>query len=77
MKLKVEAGLDGRLPKSFEWHGRRHKVISIGRRWNVDDEHFMLVMTSQDNIFELAFHPLKQTWRLLRTPQDFGKQSFV
>lgn len=77
MKLKVEAGPDGLFPKSFEWHGRRQEVISIGRRWDVDDELFMLVMTSQDDIFELAFNPFKQTWRMLRSPQDFGKQPFV
>ena len=77
MKLKVETGPDERFPKSFEWDGRRHKVISIGRRKNIDDELFMLVMTSQNNIFELAFRASNQGWRLVRTPQDFGKQHLV
>ncbi|MCH7586803.1 MAG: hypothetical protein IIC78_02010 [Chloroflexi bacterium] len=77
MNLNLETGPEGRFPKSFEWHGVRQVVISIGRHRIVDDELFMLIMANEDNIFELAFHRLEQTWRVHRTPRDFGKRRFV
>ncbi len=75
--ITVEARFDGGgglRPSAFEWRGRRFSVASIGRQWQAGEERRILVMTPQQQTFELAFLAGQGAWRLRRAPRDFGER---
>jgi len=75
-RIEVEARLDneGRLlPRAFTWRGRRYEIVSHGRHWKVREEFHFLVMAPGDRTFELVHSPEASSWRMRRSPGDFGK----
>jgi len=79
--IAVEARFepDGTIyPLAFILQGRRYRIASISRQWEHDGEHRFLVMTSEEQIYVLAFLPDKRIWRLSRRPEDFkGRRKVV
>jgi hypothetical protein len=74
VEIRVQA--DGTLqPKAFRWRERRYEISSIGRRWRHEGGEHMLVMAPEGMPFELAYVHADGTWRLLRTPDDFGSRA--
>ncbi len=75
--IEVEARFtaEGRiLPKSFVWRERRYALAAIGRQWEEDGERRFLVMTADEQVYDLAYLPAEAAWRLRRTPQHFGSK---
>ncbi len=73
--IAVEARFeeDGAIfPLAFIWQGRRYSISSLGRQLEQDGERRFLVMTLNEQIYELAYQPMEGTWRLSRRPGDFG-----
>jgi hypothetical protein len=72
VEARFEAGGSIR-PLTFEWRGRRHVVVSLGRQWDQDNEQHFLVMTPDDRVYELALAPDPPrsggTWWLCRAPE--------
>lgn len=78
--IPVEARfeLDGSLrPIAFEWHDQRYVIESYGRQWQENVTRHFLVMASGDQVFELAYHPGRNQWHLIRSPQDFNRPTPV
>ncbi len=67
--VEVHIGADGApIPVSFAWEGRRYKVADRGRTWVEDDAQCFLVMTAQEEIFELRLMA-DGRWMLARAPE--------
>jgi hypothetical protein len=78
--IAVEARFerDGTLrPLSFDWKGRRYLVESQGRQWEEKDVQHFLVMVGEDQVFELAYFPSENQWKLIRSPHDLRRQHIV
>jgi len=58
-------------PLAFSWRGKRYHVASIGRQWEQDGERHFLVMTPDEQVYELAYLLKEGCWRLRRRSQDF------
>ena len=58
-------------PLAFSWRGKQYRVTSIGRQWEQDGERHFLVMTPDEQVYELAYLQKEGCWRLRRRPQDF------
>jgi len=70
--VEVRFKADGAIrPLAFSWQGKRNQVASIGRQWEQDGERHFLVMTPDEQVYELAYLPKEECWRLCRRPQDF------
>ena len=70
--VEVHLMADGAIrPLAFSWRGRRYRVTSIGRQWEQDGERHFLVMTLDEQVYELAYLQKEGGWRLRRRPQDF------
>jgi hypothetical protein len=68
--IAVEARfkLDGTVqPLAFLWQERRYSIAALGRRWEEDQEQHFLVMTPNNKVFEISYHPNER-----RRPEDFG-----
>ncbi len=52
---------------SFVWQGTRHPVTSQGRQWVTADGRHILVMTTGDRVFELAWSG-QGPWQVLKVP---------
>ncbi len=63
------------IPKSFEWRGVKHTILSLGRQWVQDGNWHFLVMASAEEVYELVYQSEEMRWHILRTPQDFGGRS--
>lgn len=73
-KIAVEAHfeVDGTIrPIAFLWQGKRLRIASLGRRWEKESERHFLVMTHDEQVYELVFLTTECGWRLRRRPQDF------
>jgi hypothetical protein len=46
------------------WQGRSYMITDIGRRWNSEDGQHMLVLTSEQQSFELVLAPDGVNWFL-------------
>jgi len=82
--VEVRFGDDGGLrPLAFEWRGRHFRVASLGRQWHEGSVQHLLVMTPEEQVYELAYarepagregaEGSKQgagEWWLLRAPKD-------
>jgi hypothetical protein len=64
-------------PLAFIWQGRRYPVIDRGRTWEQEDEFHALVLSEQDQVFELAYLRRTGAWRLRRTPAHFSPKRFI
>lgn len=57
-------------PKWFEWQGRTHSVVALGRQWDETVEgrrlRCFLVQTPRQNSFELRWDPVEDEWVLHR-----------
>jgi hypothetical protein len=72
--IAVEARfeIDGAIhPLAFSWRGKRYRVVSLGRRWEEGEARHFLVMTPEEQIYELAYLLEESRWILRRTPKDF------
>ena len=70
--VEVRLKADGAIrPLAFSWRGKRYRVTSIGRQWEQDGERHFLVMTPDEQVYELAYLQKEGDWRLRRRPQDF------
>lgn len=70
--VEVRFDEEGRLtPTSFTWQGRVRPVADVGRHWVEDEEgrpvHHVLVMTPDQEIFELCFDPRDLRWQVRQT----------
>ena len=68
VRLKANGAI---LPLAFSWRGKRYRVTSIGRQWEQEGERHFLVMTADEQVYELAYLRKEGDWRLRRLPQDF------
>lgn len=73
-RITVEARFEaeGRVqPLAFEWRGLRFRVASVGRAWQEASERRFLVMTPEEQVYELAYapEPAAGQWWLLRVPK--------
>jgi len=74
-RIEVEAGLDdqGRLlPRAFTWRGRNYATVGYGRKWSEGAGRHVLVMAPGDKTFEIANNSQDSSWRMVRSPRDFG-----
>jgi hypothetical protein len=72
--IAVEARfeIDGAIhPLAFSWRGKRYRVVSLGRQWEEGEARHFLVMTPEEQIYELAYLLEESRWILRRTPKDF------
>ncbi len=57
-------------PKWFEWQGRKHSVVALGRQWDETVEgrrlRCFLVQTPGQNSYELRWDPVEDEWVLHR-----------
>jgi hypothetical protein len=53
------------IPVEFVWKGRKHKVDSIGRQWEVKGAHHILVTSRRNQVFHLLFNPETAKWYML------------
>jgi hypothetical protein len=71
--VEVRFGDDGGLrPLAFEWRGRHFRVASLGRQWQEGSVQHFLVMTPEEQVYELAYapEPAAGQWWLLHAPKD-------
>lgn len=62
---------DGRLtPLKFTWQGRNLPVVSTGRRQATPDGFRILVMTTQERVFELDYHQATGQWHITRASES-------
>jgi hypothetical protein len=62
---------DGTLqPEHFKWRERTYQIESIGRRWEKNNAHHILVMASGEQVFELVFMRLEGRWYLSTTGKN-------
>lgn len=64
-------------PIAFEWKGKRFIIASHGRRWEKDGVQHILVMTTEEHVFELAYLQDENRWKLMRSPQELNRHSIV
>lgn len=57
-------------PLAFLWRQRRYPITALGRQWEQDDERHFLVMTTDDQVYELVYLAREGAWRLRRAPGD-------
>jgi len=70
--VDVRFKADGTIrPLAFSWRGKRYRVASLGRQWEQAGERHFLVMTTDEQVYELAYLPKEECWRLRRRPLDF------
>ena len=71
--VEVRFGDDGGLrPLAFEWRGRHFRVASLGRQRQEGSVQHFLVMTPEDQVYELAYasEAAPGQWWLLHAPTD-------
>jgi hypothetical protein len=52
------------IPVTMIWQGRTYRITDTGRRWNSEDGQHVLVLTSEQQSFELVLAPDGATWFL-------------
>ena len=76
--VEVRFDEDGTLrPLAFEWEGNRYIVANHGRQWEVDGIQHFLVMTADEQVYELTYLKEENHWILSRNAQDFKPHSTV
>lgn len=72
--IQVEVRIDDGQPRpaAFTWNGRRFDIYHHGRQWDEGDGHHFLVMTQDRRPFELVHSDVNGSWRLAKSPVDFG-----
>ena len=63
------------IPLHIIWEGKELPILSIGRRWYLEDGEHILVMVPGDRVMELV-RKLDNTWVLKPIPNQ-GKRWFV
>lgn len=63
------------IPRAFVWGGEKRPILSLGRQWVQNGDRHFLVMTAEEQVYELAYRTAEMTWYLLRNQQDFGGRS--
>jgi hypothetical protein len=58
-------------PSAFHWHGRRHRIRSLGRSWIESGGVHLLVMTTPGRVFELLYQRPAGSWHLVRPASLF------
>lgn len=58
-------------PVGLVLNGKRLNVQAVGRQWDEDDGRHILVMSSGQQA-ELVYRAADASWRLRRSPADFG-----
>ena len=67
--VEVRISADGTpQPVAFAWEGRRYEVADRGRAWVEGDVWCFLVMTYNEQVFELRLLP-DGRWMLARAPE--------
>lgn len=56
-------------PISFTWRKRTFAITGLGRTSTKGDDHYFLVMTAGDRIFELRWHVPDNRWFLARASE--------
>ncbi len=75
--IHVEArfGEDGEiLPLVFVWEERRFTVLALGRQWQEGQSRHFLVMTSGEQVFEIAYSEEDGSWCMGRSPAEFRRK---
>ncbi|NIM93456.1 MAG: hypothetical protein GTO18_07075 [Anaerolineales bacterium] len=65
------------LPLKFNWQGQAYTITSHGRQWEENGVLHFLVMAAGDNAFELTYHTDERSWRLQRSPTEFGRRDLT
>jgi len=50
------------IPPSFIWRDREYSVISVGRVWQDEVGHHILVMVPDEKVYELIYSPKELRW---------------
>ncbi len=73
--LEARFGDDGEiLPLVFVWEERRFSVLTLGRQWQEGDLRHFLVMTSGEQVFEIAYNEENGSWCMRRSPAEFVRK---
>jgi hypothetical protein len=72
---EVEAvfGVEGAVTvRAFTWKAKRWPVVSQGRQWPEakDGRRHVLVMTTRERVYELAFDPAAMQWYVVMASED-------
>ena len=77
LPIAVEARFetDGSLrPLAFVWEGESIRIASYGRQWEQDGEDHFLVMSANEQVYELVYLQSEGIWQLYQRPQDLGRK---
>ncbi len=61
-------------PTAFTWRKRAYPITGIERTYTQEDDHYFLVMSWGERIFELRWHRPDNRWFICRAP---GRQDLV
>jgi len=65
VEVTARFSIDGKIvPLNFSWRQKSYKITSVGRSWEDEAGHHILVMTPGDRIYELFFVPAESLWYL-------------
>jgi hypothetical protein len=72
---QVEALFDrdgGVAVRAFKWKNKRWPVVSQGRQWADarDGRRHVLVMTTRERVYELAYDPASAGWSVVMASED-------
>jgi hypothetical protein len=65
------------LPLVFVWEDHRFSVLALGRQWHEGQSHHFLVITSGEQVFEIAYNEEDGNWCMERSPTDFERNRQV
>jgi hypothetical protein len=69
IEIELHVSATGQVqPLRFTWRGRQYIVTGQGRTTPQGDNHYFLVMTTGERIFELRWHVADNCWFLARAP---------
>lgn len=51
-------------PRAFTWHGERHEVKEVERRWRTPADYGFSVRTTDGEHFTLLYHEREDRWTL-------------
>ena len=65
--VKVECYSGGQYaerPRAFEWQGRRYEVAELLHTWRFPDGPGFRVSTTDNQVFELSYRELNDSWEI-------------
>jgi len=65
------------LPLVFVWEDHRFSVLALGRQWQEGQSRHFLVMTSGEQVFEIAYNEEEGNWCMERSPAEFERNRQV